>query len=176
MQTKGRPKRTTPHLCTWKNCGKKYSKSSHLKIHIRKHTGEKPYACEFGGCGWAFPRSDELKRHRRCHTGVRPFKCAVITCGKTFARSDHLKKHGRGKCRAVGLKGPHTLQQEQGAMRPSTPCTIPAVPAVSSKQEQGQGQEQGAMRLGNPLPPSFNIQTGLMQFPPHLQAGFGRLD
>ena len=168
-QHKGRPKRTTPHLCTWKNCGKKYSKSSHLKIHMRKHTGEKPYACEFGGCGWAFPRSDELKRHRRCHTGVRPFKCAVITCGKTFARSDHLKKHGRGKCRAAG---PHTRQQEQGAMRPGIPCTIPAVPAVPLKQEQAQAQEQaqGAMRLGKPLTPSSNIQTGLVQFPPHLRA------
>ena len=80
-----------PVKCPHEGCTKAFAKTTHLRAHMRTHSGVRMFICTWPNCKWRFARSDELTRHTRRHTGERPYKCQF--CTKEYARSDHLKLH-----------------------------------------------------------------------------------
>jgi len=77
------------YVCELCKPNKRFVQLAHLRIHQRKHTGERPFVCSY--CNKSFAQQGNLKTHQRKHTGERPFTCPI--CFKTFTQSGNLKQH-----------------------------------------------------------------------------------
>ncbi|XP_074835856.1 transcription factor Sp1 [Carettochelys insculpta] len=131
----GDPGKKKQHICHILGCGKVYGKTSHLRAHLRWHTGERPFVCSWMFCGKRFTRSDELQRHKRTHTGEKKFACPE--CPKRFMRSDHLSKHIK------------THQNKKGGAAGNVAMNVSAVSMDSGTSEGNSGPTPSALIATN---------------------------
>lgn len=82
------PDESKNFTCTYKNCGKKFTRRYNVRSHIQTHLSDRPFACSY--CAKKFVRQHDLNRHVKGHLEARYCKCS---CGKEFSRVDALKKH-----------------------------------------------------------------------------------
>ena len=88
-QSSEKGKRKRRYRCVY--CGYKFIRFTHLRRHMRIHTGDKPYSCEI--CRKRFARSDYKLAHSQSHYSEKLHCCCI--CGYVESDMESFIKHCR---------------------------------------------------------------------------------
>jgi len=93
------------NLC--KECGQGFVKEYDLRIHMRRHRGERPFTCQL--CNKSFMGERNFREHSRAHTGEKPYECE--TCKKSFSSASGIRQHFKSSltCRINATEGAYSM-------------------------------------------------------------------
>lgn len=107
-----------PFRCTELDCDRAFAKSGQLRVHMNVHSGLKPYKCRY--CPLAFTQGNNRIRHERDHTGEKPFQCKY--CDEAFAHPHlfelHERKHTGANTKWIRVRPSKTLTFSLRCPRP----------------------------------------------------------
>ncbi|KAB0397149.1 hypothetical protein E2I00_007768 [Balaenoptera physalus] len=121
-------------------CHKKFLSKYYLKVHNRKHTGEKPFECP--KCGKCYFRKENLLEHEARNCMNRSEQCP--TCAKCFLSRTELQLHEAFKHRGEKL----FVSQQPGPF----PRLRPAGFSLACFRGSGRPCSQLQWRLGGRFP------------------------
>ena len=81
-------------------CDSAFSRVSHLRTHLKIHSGEKSNKCN--QCYYASAHTSHLRTHLKSHSGEKPHKCNQ--CQFASSQAGNLRRHIKGHSGAIGLK------------------------------------------------------------------------
>lgn len=119
-----------PFLCDV--CNHRFIRATHLRRHMRIHTGEKPFTCHI--CGQRYARGDYLRAHIQAHRKDRIHKCKH--CGEAFHDLTRFADHCRVMHRDVNDEFGNPCPPPEYSPPPPTPSiTLGSTLAIESAEE-----------------------------------------
>ncbi|KAJ7673215.1 hypothetical protein DFH06DRAFT_1174890 [Mycena polygramma] len=132
------------HIC--RDCGKGFSRPSHLCIHENTHTGAKPFCCPFPSCGHAFNVRSNMRRHIPTHYKTpRPRgRSSRSSASKSYiAVPSSTISHAEERSFSIPHASPYTEPQPtQPQPFPHSQTQVYPGPLVFNAQPQVQSQSQ----------------------------------
>eukprot|EP00347_Sterkiella_histriomuscorum_P012688 403367604 len=147
-------------LFSCQQCSKNFTEKSNLKIHMRKHTGDRPYSCLY--CQQKFSAIGNMKDHQRRHFREKPYQCTC--CNKKFYRQYLLVNHAKKLHPKEYKENNSNFIQNDIQAQIHDPSSISRLPfPIYASETLSQHQSQNNYNIGLQQQGSMNQLTYKMQ-------------